>query len=518
MNQRLSGDLLDQLTARLSLTANVHERLPIHAPWTGECIYNLILGEKSDVVEAEHTARKAQRKWSGIPIQSRVEVFKRFHDLLLKHQSEVLDIIQTENGKSRKHAYEEVADIANVTRYYAYHGPRILHWQKRKGVYPVLTSARVVYHPLGVVGIIAPWNFPLSMAMTDAIPALIAGNSVLLKPAEQTTLTALWAARLLDQAGLPKNVFQVISGHGEKAGAAIVDHVDAITFTGSTRTGRKVSSRAGKHLIPATMELGGKNSMIVVSDANLSAAVDGAVRGCFASGGQLCISLERILVHASLYNEFVQRFRQRIQELRIGPGYSWDIDMGCLISDEHLKKVNTHVKDAVKKGAKVIVGGKRRPDLGPLFFEPTVLANVTPKMKLYAEETFGPVVSISSFRSLQEAIEIANDTEYGLNASIWSTDIPFARRLALRIKAGTVNINEAYAAAWASVDTPMGGMKASGTGRRHGPEGILKYTEPQTIAVQSLLPVGNPKGVGAKLFASIFTIALKVLKAVPFLR
>jgi succinate-semialdehyde dehydrogenase/glutarate-semialdehyde dehydrogenase len=258
--------------------------------------------------------------------------------------------------------------------------------------------------------------------------------------------------------------------------------------------------------------------MIVLADADLDAAVAGAVRGCFSSAGQLCISIERLYIHASLYHRFVDRFLTAAKALRLGAGLDYDSDMGCLISAEQLAKVDAHVQDAVAQGAHLRTGGRPRPDLGPTFYEPTVLTGVTPEMTLFHEETFGPVVAVYSFESVNDAIEQANASSYGLNASLWTEDTELGHRVAARLRVGTVNINEAYAAAWASVDAPMGGFKDSGLGRRHGAEGILKYTEPQTIAIQRGMPLAAPAGVADEVFSRAMSVTLKALRHIPGLR
>jgi succinate-semialdehyde dehydrogenase/glutarate-semialdehyde dehydrogenase len=371
---------------------------------------------------------------------------------------------------------------------------------------------------VGVVGIISPWNYPLSLGVTDAIAALLAGNAVVLKPDHQTSFTALWAGELLEEAGLPAGLFQVVTGEGTVLGTPLIESCDFLTFTGSTATGRKVARQAAERLIGCTLELGGKNPMLVLADADVEAAVDGAVRGSFANAGQLCISFERIYVHTSLYPLFLERLVQETQALRLGAGLDYEADMGPLISAAQLEKVTEHVADAVAKGATVLTGGRARPDLGPYFYEPTILTGVTPEMKLFAEETFGPVVALYRFESVHDAVERANDTPYGLNASVWTRDTELGHRVATRLRVGTVNINEAYAAAWASVDAPMGGFKDSGLGRRHGAEGILKYTEPQTVAIQRGLPLAAPAGVADPVFSRAMSLTLKVLKRVPGLR
>jgi succinate-semialdehyde dehydrogenase/glutarate-semialdehyde dehydrogenase len=518
LSPRFGRERIAHLASRLYHLDPSLPPLVVTAPASGELIGQVSRGSAADVREAVAQARKAQEAWAHRTFAERAEIFVRFHDLLLDRQAEVLDLVQLESGKARKHAFEEVADTAIVAVYYAENAGRHLQPKRRKGALPGLTVAWEHHHPRGVVAIIAPWNYPLTMAATDAIPALMAGNAVVLKPDRQTPFTALWVAELLEEAGLPAGLFQVIPGEGSELGPAMIESCDFLTFTGSTATGRIVGRQAGERLLSHALELGGKNPMLVLADADLEAAVAGAVRGCFSSAGQLCISIERLFLHESLHHVFLDRFVRETQGLRLGASFEYDMDMGCLISETHLAKVEEHVEDAVAKGATVLTGGRRRPDLGPTFYEPTILAGVTPEMKLFAEETFGPVVAVYSFDSVHDAIERANASRYGLNASVWTRDLELGHRVAARLQCGTVNVNEAYAAAWASVDAPMGGFKDSGLGRRHGAEGILKYTEPQTIAIQRGLPLAAPAGVADEVFSRALSVTLKVLRRVPGLR
>ncbi|MCL7959659.1 MAG: succinic semialdehyde dehydrogenase [marine benthic group bacterium] len=445
---------------------------------------NVPLCGEREVNVAIRRARKAAAAWVSVPPDRRAKVFERFHDLVLDRQDEILDIVQLETGKARPHAFEEVADVAVTTGYYAARAPSLLNQKRRRGLVPGLTRVTEVRVPHGVVGVIAPWNYPLSLAATDSVPALLAGNAVVLKPDLQTTHTALWIAERLQEAGLPDDLFVVVSGTGPEAGAALVDAADYVSFTGSTATGRTVGARAARRLIGASLELGGKNAMIVRGDADLARAVDGALRGAFTNAGQLCIAIERLYVHRSLHDAFLDRFVARTAALRLGTGLDWGYDIGSLASAAQLEKVSEHVRDAISKGATVRAGGRGRPDIGPFYFEPTVLTGVTPEMKVCAEETFGPVVALRPFETDEEAIALANDSPYGLNASVWGRDRRATLALARRLEAGTVNVNDAYIAAWGSVDAPMGGTKDSGVGRRHGSEGLLKYTESRSVAEQ----------------------------------
>jgi succinate-semialdehyde dehydrogenase/glutarate-semialdehyde dehydrogenase len=482
------------------------------APATGAPIAALPLSTPDDVRLAVDSARAAQRAWASRPVAQRARTFLALHDLVLEEQGDLLDLIQTENGKARAHAFEEVADVAVVARHYARRASAYLRPRRRQGAFPLLSQATELRHPRGVVGIIAPWNYPLTLAVSDAIPALVAGNAVVLKPDTQTALTALCALELFTRAGVPEGLVQVVLGDGPVVGAALVEHVDYVCFTGSTATGRLVAQQAGRRLIGASLELGGKNPLYVAQDADLERAAEGAVRACFASTGQLCISAERMYLHAEIADAFLDQFLGRVRAMRLGAGLDYTADMGSLTSAHQLDVVAGHVQDARDHGARVLAGGQARPDIGPLFYEPTVLEGVTPAMRCYAEETFGPVVAVYRVADDEEAVRRSNEGEIGLNASIWTRDVARGRRLAARVAAGTVNVNEGYAAAWGSVGAPMGGMRSSGLGRRHGAEGILVYTEAQNVTVQRLLGFGPPLGMGHGQWADALTTSLRLMK------
>jgi succinate-semialdehyde dehydrogenase / glutarate-semialdehyde dehydrogenase len=488
------------------------ERMTTYAPFTGKPIADVPQSMPHDVERAAAAAREAQPAWAARTVAERARVVLRFHDLLLQRRHEALDLVQLESGKARASAFEELAGVAAHARVVARRGPGYLRSQRRAGAIPVLTRTVEHHRPKGVVGVISPWNYPLVLGASDAVAALLAGNAVVQKPDSQTPLTAAWVIELIREAGLPERLWQLVLGDGPTVGGAIVDNVDYVCFTGSTATGRNVAQRAAARLIGTSLELGGKNPMLVLHDADIDRAVAGAVRACFSSTGQLCISTERIYVDRRIHASFLSKFVERVEAMRIGPGDDWSLTMGSLVSQRQLDRVVAHVDNAVANGARVLAGGRTRPDLGPYFYEPTVLDGVTKHMAVCDEETFGPVVTVGTFATDDEAVAMANDSIYGLNASVWTRDIPRAKRLALRIKAGSVGINDAYHATYGSFASPMGGMKQSGLGRRHGSEGLLKYTDTQTVAVQRLMPITAPAGVSEEAWAGVFTRYLRWAK------
>lgn len=515
---KASDELLNHLKSLVFLKDSERMTLPVECPFTGQKFADLPRAMPEDVDHAVSRARASQDSWYLLGVTRREKIIRKFHDLILKHQDRILDFCQLETGKARRHALEELLDTANVARYYAYRAHRFLKPIRRKGALPILTKTQEQFLPLGVVGFVIPWNYPINLFITDAIPALLAGNTVVLKPDHQVSYTALAIADLLYQAGVPRDVAPVVTGIGAELGPRLVEQVDFVMFTGSTQTGKLIASQASQRLIGYSLELGGKNPMIVLPDAAVDAAIDGLIRGAFVGSGQVCVSIERVYVHSSIYESFIKRLEAQVRRLNLGSGFDYKIEMGSLGSKKQLETIMAHINDAESKGAQVLVGGNRRPDLGPYFFEPTILLNVKPGMLPYGHETFGPVVSVYRYDNVDEAVAQANNTSYGLNASVWSRDAKRAMGVAKRIRSGSVNINECYNSTWASVDAAVGGMKESGFGRRHGREGILKYTAKQTVSVQRVLPISGPKWLSRSTYAKVMTYALKLMKALPGMR
>ncbi|MFC4540929.1 succinic semialdehyde dehydrogenase [Halosolutus amylolyticus] len=491
--------------------------IAVRAPATDTEIGTIPAGTERDVDVDVERAREAQTGWADRPVEERAAILDRFGDLVLERRAELLDLLQLETGKSRNHAVEEILDVPLTCSYYADRGPAAVEDERRRGAFPPATTARVTYDPVGVVGVISPWNYPVTLSLTDAIPALIAGNAVVLKPDEKTPFVALALAELLEQAGLPPGVFEVVTGQGPIVGPALIDRVDYVAFTGSTETGRIVAEQAGRNLIDCSLELGGKNPLVVLDDADVETAARGAVQACFTNAGQLCLAAERIYVAESLYDDFCDAFVGATRRLSLGTDFDFDFeaDVGSLIDGDQLDRVESHVENAIESGASVLTGGRHRPDVGPFCYEPTILTDVEPDSTVACEETFGPVVSVEPVPDAATAIERANDSDYGLNASVWSGDRDRGRAVAREIDCGTVCVNDAYVSGWAAVDAPMGGVGDSGLGRRHGREGIERYLEPRTIATSRIGPLDAPPGIPDSWYARGMIALTRLQRRLP---
>lgn len=454
--------------------------LEIRNPATGEFVGTVPVATDEDIANAVGAARAAQPAWLDAGFRARARVVRRFQRLLHTERDRILDLIQDETGKARRDALGETVSLLATCGYYLQHGRSLLRSRQRPGALPLVTSAEVSYQPLGVVGFISPWNYPFLLAVDDAIPALLAGNAIVIKPSELTPHCAELAIDLLRRAGLPDDVARVVHGGGE-VGAQLINHVDGLAFTGSADTGRKVAAAAGQRLIPCSLELGGKNPAIVLSEADVESAVAGLMPAVFFNSGQTCINVERIYVPRQRMDEFVTTARARAQSLKVAFSRDFEPDMGSLVSADHLAKVGGQVVEATSQGAEVIVGGARREDLGEAFYAPTLLSSVPASANLAGEETFGPVATVYAYDDLDEAVARANDTPYGLNASVWGPRRA-ARRVASRIQAGSVGVNSTLMI-YNCLAAPMGGVKASGVGRRHAGHGITRFTQPRSIAV-----------------------------------
>jgi acyl-CoA reductase-like NAD-dependent aldehyde dehydrogenase len=467
------------------LTQHATREIISYDPATGEEIGRVPNSPAHEVVRAVAEARTAQPAWARLSFKQRSSFVLKARAILLAEMDQIANLISRETGKPVSEALSmEVVPTLAAMHYFAKNTAHLLRPQKLDiGQYGLMgRSSRIVYRPLGVIGIISPWNFPLSTPAIEVVMALMAGNTVVLKPSELTPLTGIKIGELFQRAGLPRDVLQVISGDGS-AGAALIDaRVDKIMFTGSVPTGKRVAEAAAKYLTPVVLELGGKDPMIVLEDADLENAARGAVWGAFANAGQACASVERCYVHESVAPRFIDLVLAKTRALNQDHGSTAEADVGSISNQKQLEIIENHVNDAIAHGANVAIGGQRVKSHEGLFYQPTVLTDVNHHMDIMRDETFGPVLPIMTFKSETEAIELANDSAFGLTASVWTKNIRKGRRIAEQIEAGTVMVNEVLYT-HGIAETPWGGVKESGYGRTHGRLGLLELVTPQHIHV-----------------------------------
>lgn len=476
------------------------------APFTGAVLTRIPQCTAQDIEFAFAEAKYAQAAWARRPVPERVALIRRFLDRVRKDRAQLWDILQIEAGKARIDACSDYGEAILSGSWCLRNAGRLLRPARHAGALPGLTAAAEIREPKGVIVIIAPWNAPIGVGGGDSIPALLAGNAVILKPDNQTALSTLFLQRAAIAAGIPSGIFQVVLGEPDEIGDTLLAGADYVAFTGSTATGRMIAGRVGERMIGCSLELGGKNPMIVLPDADLKRAACAVPRASFANAGQVCLTTERLYVHSSIFEQFLQLACRQTRAIRLGSALDFSCDMGALTTPAGFERTSDYVEQAKASGARVHAGGRARPDLGPSFYEPTILSEVTTAATLHTQEVFGPVVSAYSFDTVDEAIDLANATDYGLSASVWTSDAKQGVNLATRIAAGAVNINDAYVAAFASHAAPAGGIKASGLGRRHGDTGLHRFTEPKTIAVQRVVSPDNrfrlPRSVHGRLMGA----------------
>ncbi|EHI12334.1 aldehyde dehydrogenase family protein [Mycolicibacterium thermoresistibile] len=454
------------------------ETATIRNPATGGVAGEVRWTDPADVPRITAGLREAQRHWEARGPKGRAKVLARYAVWLGEHRDEIERLLIAETGKSAVDAAQEVPLILMITSYYIKTMEKALAPETRPASMPLLKIKKITVHhrPRPVVGVIAPWNYPVANALMDAIGALAAGCAVLLKPSERTPLTAELLLRGWLESGAPE-VFALAQGAREVS-EAVVDNADFIQFTGSTATGIKVMERAARRLTPVSLELGGKDPMIVLEDADIELAANAAVWGAMFNAGQTCVSVERVYVLAPVYEQFVAAVVRAVEKLEVGAGEGRHF--GALIDESQLAVTERHVADAVARGAKVLTGGRRKDGPG-CFYEPTVLVDVDHSMMCMTEETFGPTLPIMKVSSVAEAVRLANDTPYGLSGSVFSQDVERAREIALQLDCGAVNINDVISNLMATT-APMGGWKTSGIGARFGgPEGLRKYCRVETV-------------------------------------
>jgi acyl-CoA reductase-like NAD-dependent aldehyde dehydrogenase len=462
-------------------------------PATGEVIGEFECASQEQVNQAVVRARAAQRTWRETPISERVHVLRKFQRALHENKDEVAAQISLEAGKPQVEALlTEVVVVLDAIRFYIQAAKSFLKPERVAHGNPALKTKRayLLREPHGVIGIVSPWNYPFSIPACDVVSALATGNAVVLKPSELTPLTALKLRELFQSAGLPADLFQVVIGDGPTGAALTQSPIDKLIFTGSVPTGKRIAMAAAERLLPVVLELGGKDPMIVLEDADLEVASSAAVWGAFMNAGQTCLSVERCYVHREIYNRFVERCVEKTKALRVGPGNNAETEVGPIISQQQLRTVESHVADAVSKGARVLIGGKRLQDLGENFYAPTVMVDVVKGSRILNDETFGPVLPIMRFDTDEEAVALANDSEFGLAASVWTKDRARGEKIAAKIEAGTVMVNDVLTC-FGTSEAPHGGVKSSGLGRTHGRLGLEEMV--RTKYVDSDLLPGLPK-------------------------
>jgi acyl-CoA reductase-like NAD-dependent aldehyde dehydrogenase len=488
------ADLQAQATDAAANGAAAADTIGVENPATGALVSTVPVLGAAELGQMVARAREAQPQWAAIGFAGRARVMSRAQKWILDNADRVLDTVVSETGKTYEDA--QLADLG-------YTSVALGFWAKEAEGYladervpawnnPLMAGKKLIvrYEPHGVVGVIGPWNFPIANSFGDCIPAMMAGNAVILKPSEVTPLSSLLMAEMLRDCGLPDDVFQVATGDGA-TGAALIAEVDCVMFTGSTKTGIKVMQAAAERLVPCYLELGGKDPMVVCADADIERAANAAAFYSMNNAGQVCISVERCYVEAPIYDRFVAKVTENVRGLRQGPATEpGTVDVGAVIFAPQLDIVSAHVDEAVAQGAKVLTGGHGHSERGR-FYEPTVLVDVDHTMRIMREETFGPTLPIMKVANAEEAIRLANDTEYGLQASVWTKDLERGEQLARRLQAGTVSVNDVQSN-YLALNLPMGGWKTSGMGTRHGAGGIRKYCRSQSLLVNRFAPKRDP--------------------------
>lgn len=461
-------------------------------PATGEEVGRVFITSPDDVREAVRRGREAFAKWKLTSFDERRDLVMRAREVILAEMDGIAHLISAESGKPFGEAISmEIAPVLDLMQWIAKNAQKML---RPKGIgiglYSLLgRSSKIVYHPLGVVGIIPAWNYPFSIPLGEAAMALMAGNTVVIKPSELTPFVGLKIGEIFEKAGFPKNAVQIVPGAGETGAALVESAPDKVMFTGSVATGKRILAAAAPNMTSVVLELGGKDPMVVFEDANLELAAGAAVWGAFCNAGQSCSSVERLYVHESIAKELTRKIVEKTRELTQGTGENEEVSIGAMSSERQLKIVEDHVNDFRDCGATVEIGGRRNENLDGLFYEPTVISGATNDMRAMQEETFGPTLPIATFKTEEEAIALANDSEFGLTASVWTRDYGKGKRVAEQIEAGSVCVNEVLYTHGIG-QTPWGGFKNSGRGRTHGREGLMELVQPQHVHVNriALLP------------------------------
>src|SRR6059036_49663 len=472
----------------MATTAIPIDTLPSMNPATGEVLGHFERTPASSLPEIVSRVRLVQRDWAKLPIRDRCLKLHGLRDRIMASRNELVDAVVRESGKPRVEAlFADIFVALDSAEYWSKNAASALRTERipHHSTAAKAKSGYLVYEPLGVVAIISSWNYPLAIPLSQIIPAVVAGNAVVCKTSDFTPQCGALIEKLFIDAAFPKDLVTVVQGGGEVGQALIDASPDKVMFTGSVATGRRVAEACAKRLIPSVLELGGKDAMIVLSDADLQVASSAAVWGSYTNCGQVCLSVERLFVEQAVAEKFVALCVEKTKNLRIGPGSDPATDVGPLIRLDHVRRMIDLVDDAVSRGANVLCGGRARPELGPNFFEPTVIADVDSSMKLFQEETFGPILALQSARDAESAIARANDSPFALAASVWTGDTQRGEAIAKRLRAGAVMVNDAISY-FAIAEAPHGGCGASGWGRTHGKSGLLEMVQTKYIDVDRL--------------------------------
>jgi acyl-CoA reductase-like NAD-dependent aldehyde dehydrogenase len=470
------------------------DTLPSIDPATGQVSATYDRTSPLQVPQLLAKAREAQCAWAKLSPRDRCARIDVLKNKILAAREALTDAIVRESGKPRAEAkFADIFVALDTAEYYAKNGPALLRPEKvpHHSTAAKLKSGALYYEPLGVLAIISSWNYPLAIPISQIVPAVAAGNAVLCKTSDLTPECGALIEKLFRDAGFPENLVTILQGGGDVGQALIDSHPDKVFFTGSVFTGRHVAEACARELIPSVLELGGKDAMVVLSDADLNVTSSAAVWGSFTNCGQVCLSLERIFVESAISERFLERCVEKTQKLHLGPGNDPQTDVGPLIRPQHVQRMSDLIADAVQRGARVLCGGRARPDLGPNFFEPTVLTGVDSSMQLFRDETFGPILSVQVVKDTNEAIRLANDTEFSLAASVWTGDAARGKQIAKQLRAGTVMVNDAICG-FAIAEAPHGGTGLSGWGRTHGKAGLLEMVHLKYLDVDRLPRMEKP--------------------------
>jgi acyl-CoA reductase-like NAD-dependent aldehyde dehydrogenase len=473
----------------MAATAIPLDTLPSINPATGEVLAQIEKTSPAIVPEILSRGRAAQSEWVKMPIRERCAKLRALRTCMMASRNELADAVVRESGKPRVEAlFADIFVSLDSAAHWAKEAPRALRTTRlpHHSTAAKTKSGYLVHEPLGVIAIISSWNYPLAIPMSQIVPAIVAGNAVVCKTSDFTPQCGTLIERLFTDAGFPKDLVTVVQGGGEVGQALIDAQPDKVMFTGSVTTGKRVAEACARNLIPSVLELGGKDAMIVLADADLDVASSAAVWGSYTNCGQVCLSVERLFVEQSVAERFTALCAEKTRKLRLGPGSNPSTDVGPLIRPQHVQRMSDLLHDAVSHGAKILCGGRSRPDLGPNFFEPTVITNVDSTMKLFQDETFGPILAVQAVRDAEEAIARANDSPFSLAASIWTSNKQRGKAIARRLRAGAVMVNDAISY-FGIAEAPHGGCGASGWGRTHGNAGLLEMVQTKYVVID-LLP------------------------------